>query len=352
MGRMIPSKGYVNSTGSSVLPNLGYTNPIPPVDMVSEAITIGSGYTAKDAVYEGITPSVGYTLMEPTKIVSAIRASLGDYTTISAWELDIPADLTAVNEQWVAECYDDWVGGLDDSVVIADRTTDSTRNIVLTVADGEQHNGVDYSTGFYIETDARTVIQFLPDYTVIDGMAINIIYSSYGPAGILTSGDNSISPIIRNNLIHSQFDAVGNPISIYVATSDYAAIYNNVVIDHSTTPAGFGFYVDCYSADVYNNTAVNLDRGLSVYGGSIVNNISYGCTTDYNFSGFNSNSATNASDKSTATDASVTVLNLTDSDFRDVSNNDYRISFDSDLVDAGTDLSADFTTDIVGTERS
>ena len=43
-----------------------------------------------------------------TEIVHTIRASGGDYTTLSAWEAAQQRDLVAADEIAVAECYNDW----------------------------------------------------------------------------------------------------------------------------------------------------------------------------------------------------------------------------------------------------
>ncbi|MCP3675809.1 MAG: hypothetical protein GY829_15260, partial [Gammaproteobacteria bacterium] len=64
------------------------------------------------------------------------------FETLTAWEATIPADLVANDEQWVAEWYNDWPTGLvDDLTFSGARITDSTRDVILSPADGEGHNG-------------------------------------------------------------------------------------------------------------------------------------------------------------------------------------------------------------------
>ena len=67
----------------------------------------------------------------PTEVVHTIRASGGDYTSLSAWQTAQKRDLVADDEIAVAECYDDWTGnGLSEDILIDGWTTDSTRHII------------------------------------------------------------------------------------------------------------------------------------------------------------------------------------------------------------------------------
>ena len=67
-----------------------------------------------------------------TEIVHTIKASGGDYSSLSAWEAAQQRDLVSADEIAVAECY----GFVDTSGAIIDGwTTDSTRYIEVRAAE-------------------------------------------------------------------------------------------------------------------------------------------------------------------------------------------------------------------------
>ena len=65
-----------------------------------------------------------------TTVTKTIRASGGDYTTVSAWEAGrqaANANLVTADVIEVGECYDDWETGLANTCTISGFTADSTR---------------------------------------------------------------------------------------------------------------------------------------------------------------------------------------------------------------------------------
>lgn len=70
----------------------------------------------------------------PTTVVKSIGTSSRDYSTVQAWEDACPADLTAVDQIWKGECYNDSeLAGM----FMAGITTDGTRYPFLTAAAGQ-----------------------------------------------------------------------------------------------------------------------------------------------------------------------------------------------------------------------
>ncbi len=86
----------------------------------------------------------------PTSVTRTVRASGGDYSTLSSWEAGEQANLVSLDQIREAVCYNDWPGGLSDDVVIDGWTTDATRYPRITVAEGHRHRGYPKS-GFYIK---------------------------------------------------------------------------------------------------------------------------------------------------------------------------------------------------------
>ena len=114
-----------------------------------------------------------------TESVKTIRASGGDYSSLSAWEVGERRDLVAADEIAVAEMYDDWPTGLSVNglEIRSDTnwTSDATRYIHIRAAAGEGFEGdkdvgalvlaahSTYGSFRFVRTHARvTGIRFKP----------------------------------------------------------------------------------------------------------------------------------------------------------------------------------------------
>lgn len=111
------------------------------------------------------------------EVVKTIRASGGDYTSLSAWVAGEQRDLVAANEIAVAECYNDWPTGLGDSVTVSGFTANSDCYPVIRTPTSERHTGKlkdtegNY-TGFTLTSSAwNSQTLALSDYVVIEGVA-------------------------------------------------------------------------------------------------------------------------------------------------------------------------------------
>jgi len=355
-GRFVPGKGYVKGFVTDTIPAIGFTTSRAPIINPDARPVIGFGYTESTAETQLI--GSGYSLIEVTTVKYAIRTQVGwdsmtaeaqaEYTgwfdTLSAWEAIIPDDLVVLNERWVAECYNDWPSGLDDSIDEPKRITDSTRNIKLTVAIGERHTGKP-STGFYILQNHAwgSILEFESDYTEIEYFNIENIAFNDSTCVVLTKYIKLSNTVLKSGKNCLNID-------------DYCTVYNVLVIANNI---GIKGAYRCYSSSIDSCTLIGdgSSTGISVenHSGELIlrNNVSYNNSIDFLATGspFHTDSSNNATSLSTLDPNLGTIVDVDSSDFTNTASDDYSVADGSALIDAGTDLSPEFTTDIVGTER-
>lgn len=121
----------------------------------------------------------------------------GDYTTLTAWEAAVDADLVATNKIAVAVCYDDWATGLDDNLVIDGHTTDAAHVLRITVPESERNTG-STGTGFHIAPSSGNAITVAGGHVELE--CIETIGAVIIQAGITTTDTGSIySALTVNN---------------------------------------------------------------------------------------------------------------------------------------------------------
>lgn len=290
-----------------------------------------------------------------TTVTKTIRASGGDYTTLSAWEAALPASLVSVDQVHVAECYNDWPSGLDDTVDIAGVTTDATRNIAVTVAAGHRHNGTPQS-GFYIKGDSGTNLngkfQVGVGYTVIDGLDVENTRSGTAFAGFIATATNIV---------------VSDTIS-KCASSSGKAFNGNFGTNYATTRPTFLNCLAWGSAqgfsrqdstrsryNAYNCVAVNCATGFasgSANKAALKNCVAYGSTTiDFEAQVDAVNSDYNASSDTSANVFTNYLTGITSAAFANAAGNDFHLAATSALIGAGVNLYSTLTTDVDGDAR-
>ena len=131
-------------------------------------------------------------------VVKTIRASGGDYSLLSTWEADIPADLVTPDERWIAETYADWLNGLNDRYAESSaRVTSDTAYIAIQAAPGHEWLGQDTSDGtsptwfkLYDDGDGSVAIIY-SEHTIIKGIQISQsnVSSASGGAAIADVSD-------------------------------------------------------------------------------------------------------------------------------------------------------------------
>jgi len=298
----------------------------------------------------------------PTEVVKTIRASGGDYSTLSGFLSGEGRDLTATDEIAVAEVYNDWATGLGDRFFGSGFTTDHTRYVIVRPAAGSgtngpnKHNGIPesgfsvhyggYSPCFYPYFDLVVEdieIQGTGDQQAVSHYANNLmlqvqrcIVQKSGTSGRIATLRNSGSiAYYRDCLFIQTLDDQG----VYIGSAGTASYVENcTLVCTAASPAS----ASALKGDSYGNK-VNA-RNCAFIGWFA----DYPDTNAFNGTG-------NATDKSSSTSglpaSAVAVYDLTTAAFTDAANSDYSLVAGSPLIDAGTDLSALYTDDILGATR-
>jgi len=296
----------------------------------------------------------------PTQVVHTIRASGGDYTTLSSWEAAQQRDLVAADEIEIAECYNDWANGLEDAPFIDGWTTDDTHYIKIYTPASERHDGT-AGTGFWLKGDTWQASLAINDpYVIVEGLEITSnLSNAYNCIGIDVGGKTGWVKI-SHCLIHDA--TVWSPYGIYVKYIGTLYVWNNIIynIDNGSEGCGIRATSDnCNEAYVYNNTVSDCyDSGINTYGSVMVakNNLVQNCGTSCFVGAYNSSSDYNASDDSSSTGGAHDRTNQTFT-FVDEANDNFHLApNDTGARNYGTDLSSDpnlaFSDDIDGETRS
>jgi len=129
-----------------------------------------------------------------TGTVDASSIAGGDYTSLVAWEAAEGGDLVSASNTAVAECYNDWSGGLVEDLIFFGNTTDAEHYMKITAPASERNNGT-------TETGFRLVGSFtLADnekvtatYIEVTG-ATNVTAGTFTTVGSLFTGGLSVAP--------------------------------------------------------------------------------------------------------------------------------------------------------------
>jgi hypothetical protein len=283
----------------------------------------------------------------PTEVVSAIRSSGGDYTSLSAWEAGEQRDLVAGDEVAVAECYADWPSGLSNDFSMGGWTMDDTRYCKIRAAAGHEHNGVRLGqggAGFAItSTSGFGTIRPTGFKLVIENIEIIntngpcIDYFSSAPANAQLHIDGCIMSSTGLSANNYAADLTGSSGNVYVRNC--LVLSNQRCMD-----------VRSNTNQVLENTTLHGDSDYGMMGGLLTNVVCFGHTTK-DFHAPLAGSDYCASGDSTAP-GSNSITGITTADFTNTASNDYSLPSGSSLIDVGDDLSANFTLDITGATRS
>lgn len=291
-----------------------------------------------------------------TTVTKTIRASGGDYTTLSAWEAALPASLVANDEIHVAECYNDWPSGLNDVVSISGSTTDATRYIKVTVAEGHRHDGTTAHTGFHIKGNSggNLVYSMATDasYTKIEWLDVENTRTGIA-AGAISVGFNGAYCRLDNCIAKS---GVGRACTAQNGSNYSTArgTYRNCLAWESNQ--GFSRHDSVRSRyNAYNCTAVNCATGFgsgSTNKAAIMNCVAYGSTTiDFENQVDATNSDYNASSDTSANVFANYVTGIDSTDFVDATGGDFHLASGSALIGVGSNQYLLFTDDIDGDIR-
>ena len=273
----------------------------------------------------------------PATVVKTIRASGGDYTTITAWEAANQGDLVTADEIRVAECYNDWPAGLGDAFIIAGSTTDATRYLKITVAEGHRHNGTP-KTGFFLIGNAAVTFCTLVDaYTVLDGLDVENTNTTSGVAIGHSFGGTGLT--VKNTIVRTRGSS-GFGLRLPAGST---AI--NCLAWGNSTAGATGFDV----SRARNCTAYGYAAGFGPASGdkSCKNCVAYGASYQDFYNTTALNCSNNASEDATAPGAG-SITGITSAAFVNAAGNDFHLAAGSALIGAGVNLYSDFTTDIDG----
>ncbi len=278
-------------------------------------------------------------------ITKTIKASGGDYTTLSAFIAGEATDLVADGDNYVVLC-DAFVCN-DSAMSFSAWTTGAGNGIEIKAAAGHEHGGV-AGAGFVLRGAASSYSYFL---------SVNMSY--------ITLADIEV----ENTSALSSARAVGCGVTGFVATNVIVSGGSGVACngfhgfaDHggefinclAYNCSGDGFYSNNYDSPIYRNcTSVKNANGFNRAGTGGTSAIAENCVAHGNssadFAGTkwnSSSSRTNASGDTTAVGVSPTT-GIVDADFEDWGGDDFAPASGGALIDVGTTL-AQVLTDIAG----
>jgi hypothetical protein len=236
--------------------------------------------------------------------VSTIKSSGGDYSSLSAWEAAVAADLTGSGPE-EAECYD-----FDDTtgVVISGWTTTASDYIRVYAVSGARHNGVgrdNSGVGYRITGSGSTAaLNIQEDFVRIEGIELEAGTTS---ESIKTNNQASGSDVRLNDLILiDKAASASNSYNVNATNTNLNISITNCIIagkrraaeirgatsgtmDHCvmfTDAAGLGLVADA-SNTVTNTAAFGYTSACFWLGGSTVNgsnNASSDSTADDDYS--------------------------------------------------------------------
>jgi hypothetical protein len=264
----------------------------------------------------------------------------------------------------VAECYNDWPStGLADKLTIAGSTTSSTHYIVVYAPSGQRHAGTltnsggNY-TGFALKPTSGPIITVSNTYTIIEGLILDGMGGTY-ISGLAMSYSTGNYLIFRNSIIYR----TGHTSIAYVGFSgadySFSTQYNNLYIQSAVSVSGVqnaGKYAKIYNCSVYGGY---INGGTSTSNVTDVRNtlVYYSSGNDYT-NRFNLSNSTNNAGSDNTTPGGSALINqdvATNYHFTNVTygnSQDFHITSDSDLINAGTDMSGTYTDDIDFTTRT
>jgi|GEM_PF-2844971 len=294
----------------------------------------------------------------PTIVTSSIGTNSRDYSTIQAWEDACPSNLVSEDKVWKGECYNDseFTGG----VQIGGQTTDATRYVWLTAADGESFidhadaapNPLTYdqSKGVGISANPTEVplIDVYTSNTRIDRLQIKRSGWQFGhPPVRLRTGS-----FIKQCLIENSASAPSGGYTLYLDEGSKAE--NCCAIARTSNQHGIGLFF----SSIADSCTVVCDSAAGESGGTGINDVHGNATAKncavFGFAtpsagSFNASSGYNATDKASGLPGSNNLYNLTASNQFVNTSNDFRVKAGADLIDAG---GTSLTTDIIGQTRS
>ncbi len=306
--------------------------------------TVGDGATVT-----GSSSGATGTVYHATSSQIMVNVTSGTFVSGEQMQVDTSNYVTLTDSGdsviAVAECYNDWPSGLNDTVSVAGWTTNSTNRIIIRAAAGEGHSGT-LTSGFYISISAgyTSALSIDAAYTLCKRIGVeNSALGSFASRGISAySADLTFEEVI--------------------AAAKYQTFWYNGArekfINCLALQRGGSGGTFQYNSSYTQNTEFYNCTGASFAVGSNGNNcIARNCVA---YSGGFSNTSTtgwisptsnNADTSGSPPGTNPVTTPVSSSDFVNPSGDDYHLSTSSILKGAGANLSSQFTIDFEGDAR-
>lgn len=275
----------------------------------------------------------------PTVSTVTVKSSGGDYTSLAGAEAGEQADLVSADVQLDIECY-----AFEDTTRcdFDGWTTDATRYIRVFTPTAERHNGAWDTSAYRLVVAANSGLATFEDYIRIEGLQLSASVTApfFVGNGLGTSDVRVDSCLIT-----------GGQVGVRLG-SGTINIRNTIIFDCG----GDGVLAS------FSGPTVNLDNctiaGCGAYGinnvlGTVAARNCYADGVTDAYSGTITKTTCAHSSATVFAGSTASIPHSTDT-FVNVTggSEDYHLAAGSDLIDAGTDLSGTFTTDIDGETRS
>jgi hypothetical protein len=282
------------------------------------------------------------------------------YNTMQAWEDDSQGDLVTDGRRAVGVCYND--GPFTDRLVISGSTTDSAHYMMLTVAEGQRHNGLK-NTGTMIDAEGgwtnQNAIDIEDEYTRIEWLEIKAIHDS-GSGIFFDDSPAADNGLVSNIFVHSFWQANNAGVGIGA---------QNVTVRNSFFTGGTSDGIRLLansSASIENCTIYGFagsGNGISDQAGTTVSvkntiSVNHSAGSDFKFwsgvSEFKNNmySAVTGFTPGAEANSQLPPANL-EYLFVDLSTDDFHLETSGHRAgNTGLDLSSAFSNDIDGDTRS
>lgn len=284
----------------------------------------------------------------PTTVTSTLRASGGDYTSLSGWAAGIQKDLVTNDLIQVLECYDDWASGLDQgssSYEIRSSTgwtTSATNHVIIRAASGHG-NGGDPAAGFFIYGSNVTggPIRNVRCHVKLEGLRIGATSAGpYGRVGNFLDASGQFTHVDKCVFGSLETSSVATG-ALFRATNCLClggtsaakgyrcANFPSVEPEAQFINCGFAHYSDLCTVRVAVNNCWEVDTG-GFY-------LETGVTGDY------------CASEDTSAPGANSLHNITAANcFVDPTNDNFFLKSGSPLIGAGANYYSTFTTDING----
>ena len=296
--------------------------------------------------------------MDHTSESYTIQRAFRGATAIQDWESARDGDLIAQNRREVGVAYND--GAFTASASINSSITDVCRYMHLTVASGQRHDGT-AGTGVVLDgQDTDQGFRVQDDYTVIEWFEVARVRGGVSASAVVVQ--NASNVLLQGLLVHDYLDAANVVTGVRGESNAGYTVRNSIFYDgdragiRNNDASATGIVENC---TIYAMKATDGSMGIGVFsdaGGTltVTNTVSMGntgadfsgpMTQSYNLSEFATASGTGSL---TGKDPTLQFVNITPGD---EVNWDLHLKVGADAIDAGTDLSANFFSDIDGQLR-